>query len=1435
MAEINEREILTPETLTKYMEQIYLDESLVSAYILSIEKETNGSLQFFRDIEASEVTVDEFEVGLLEELNISSFNANEILGKFPDNYRESILDLGRKFIELRKSNAVASDDYVLDFANPFFEEITKREQDLARSLSNYDLSLIPPSMYSKIKHINLVNFENTRANLDFTELDYNQRIVGSLKGCSLLSFDFYRYSSHESEDIYEVWIKIKDVPEEFLDVENYQVVIDAYRKIGYSAMIPEFLFKDAQIQKDNKWYFLDSFEKMKKASIVGLDAFSYASNDFIKKFGLLVPDEQTQYIDMLIENDILFPELANYSHFFSVLSKENGERYSDIFMTKILETLNPYNFKHWELDNFFNNIDVHILEKHREKLRESGWFNDTSEYVSKVWSKLSAETILSEFDEIYSDLVKYYNNLTKRDNNESLALINILSKIDGNIALKYISENFDFVLNCLTGSIYTFSDFNIELKNINALEHEKIYNILVSKFDSFEAEKRIQIIKMNFLPLLEYVATQEYMDKFLDDHKEDVLKGLWVGKGNALETFNLEIIQKYDLNFIKEIVLLEKKGGISFGNSKALIENLPNLGIELIQRVYNSNSEMIRTNFTNIIDTISILSKEDATKVVEKIENIFSQSTVPDFFKLYKYYDMVVDGNKELTDRVLSKERRLSPVLTATSSEKMYKKIILSDLMKISMDSNNKSMADFIRTLDEGNRIYSKMSRQNFDENVLSSRERELLQKYVSALSVLYHDSDSYRYDVENGRKLVFTGNLAQDAKKLGSRYCHDGITDNLADIVWSAYIGPYKEPFAEFATVSGMKKYMEDRVNKSNDRHKELAKHSISIQEGDLVKGVGGDIKIYRSVLKDGIRAGEFLGVDYHTDATPLDTDFAVVGKLEKGELKPSEIIGGTVARSYGGYFYAVVKHNPDKIEITRSNGSIEAMVEEDNMASRIENINEKSEIYKRLRRKNVGHENKKLEMFSSGVADEKHYGIRTGIGAADVDYFLTSKYDKRMGYEQAMSGMYIPIYDMDGGLLFSPEMFDEYRKQMQGLPYYDTPKFEVADTAFSTQTKEIVDELFPDEHQIFSVSEFEADKKRSAIQRKVIDAVASLGLGMEYGVTGNVTNGFVEFIDTGSTGRGTNLPNDGDFDFMMKVDKAIIDDSQKLEKLKEALREKLVTEDGEKAENEDRAELGGNFRYKNIGIEGLEEPVDIDITFVSKDDNLVYSTDMCVRERLNEIKKSNFEEYKYVIGNIVLAKQMLKKEGCYKKSSSSGSTEFGGFGGVGVENWILQNGGSFAEALDTFIEASDKAHEKVNEARANAVFLRENPEAQKNKDLEAEYGMFMELYPIFDFGENHMARGNYQHDSFIRGMTQAGYEKAKTLFRELRKELEVIPRKENLELEEKSETRFSESFDDSLNEAASQVRSADVMKAIDDIEKTYKQEINPSNEIGG
>lgn len=76
------------------------------------------------------------------------------------------------------------------------------------------------------------------------------------------------------------------------------------------------------------------------------------------------------------------------------------------------------------------------------------------------------------------------------------------------------------------------------------------------------------------------------------------------------------------------------------------------------------------------------------------------------------------------------------------------------------------------------------------------------------------------------------------------------------------------------------------------------------------------------------------------------------------------------------------------------------------------------------------------------------------------------------------------------------------------------------------------------------------------------------------------------------------------------------------------------------------------------------------------------------------------------------------------------------GGLGAVGIENWILQNGGSFETASRSFLGVAEKC----------------------NYDFDA----FCKSYAIWDFGENHQTKDDrYPHDNFVFNMTDEGFKK--------------------------------------------------------------------------
>lgn len=500
---------------------------------------------------------------------------------------------------------------------------------------------------------------------------------------------------------------------------------------------------------------------------------------------------------------------------------------------------------------------------------------------------------------------------------------------------------------------------------------------------------------------------------------------------------------------------------------------------------------------------------------------------------------------------------------------------------------------------------------------------------------------------------------------------------------------------FIGINTLNQAKEWISSKIKIADARNRNAANSEMELEQGDFIKGIGG-ITYLRNILQNGSVSKEFLSASAASDATPLDTD---VSMIIESEGTNAEKIKKTAANEYGPIYF--VLKNDDRF-ITTRNSSESLNVEEDMS---------------------------KIEVFYTGVLGQGHYGIRTGFSSSEINYIVMDNYDERVGLEIAMNGFYIPVANKEGKIIFSPKEYDSLRAKMQGLSYYGENKYTFSENLVTSDIEDIVSQI--------EKSSYLTQQKRMKICGIIEESLNELGLQLKTKINGDLTDGFVELIDTGSTGRGTNKPGDGDFDFMMRLDKSILSNPSKIEELKQTLLKKLGIE------NSSGLTETGDFRLKGVKIDN-DTNVDIDITFTEKTNTVSYSTDMALSDRLSTIQKQNPEKYKYVVANILQAKHTLKQAGVYKPNR--GEFPQGGLGGVGIENWILQNGGSFIDAAKSFIEAAE------------------------GKSFEE----FRNIYYIWDFGENHLAerRGLYSHDNFVtNNMSELGYQKMVQVLKEYMK----------------------------------------------------------------
>ena len=869
---------------------------------------------------------------------------------------------------------------------------------------------------------------------------------------------------------------------------------------------------------------------------------------------------------------------------------------------------------------------------------------------------------------------------------ENQELDSVIRKaIDNGYEINYFSpdfvKNFKYIKYAVDkGKMYAFKF--LDLKSITNEELGQL------------SKGQLQCLKIyNQLALKSASIANDFFDYFAWNMDKVNSDGILLSKifernfvlASELSIIDSEIIKK-DLSK-EQIHCLNIYLNIESSNLKQKFKNYtiahPNLSIEQINsiaeifaRISKSNSLEIR-KLENEISS-SILQLDDPIGKLNQIEDIFLKNNLPTVGKVYKVFEIMhpdFNGFDFSNDKV-------SPVLKSKSNNGR-EIIVFADLIKSFMGSNNRSMINYLNSLELGNKLFIEVSEGRLSYEQLSNEQIEVLQEFVSHLNTLYNNTKKGKND--DNKEL--TGNIIDDIRFLKTLFSVDGKFEyDLPDRIIKMYCH-----FAGIDTLEQAKQYIKRKVDEADSRGRKYAEGEFTLEEGDFVKGIGG-IEYLGNILQNGSNSKEYLGSSADSDATPLDTDLCIV--LENGSI--DETINNIGNQCYGPVYF-ILKNRNNRFTITRRSPK------ENN-----QDVDTKLDLTR-------------LEAFYTGVIGANHYGIRTGFASSEIDYIVVNSYDDRIGLEIAMNGFYIPVVDRQGKLVFSPDEYDKLRSKMNGLSYYEISSYNISDDLETPEILQMASKI--DE------SEREVSIKRNAINETISKVIQKYGLKLKDHVDGDIQEGYVELIDTGSTGRGTNMPGNGDFDYMMRLDRSIMDNPDLLGKIKQD----LLTVFG----NGDSGVIGtGDFRLKDVKVEGLDVPVDIDITFVERTDKLAYSTDMCISDRLRNIRKQYPDKYSLVIANILEAKKIFKSAGCYKPDR--GDNPQGGLGGVGVENWILQNGGSLKYAAMEFLEASE------------------------GKSFEE----FRQSYKVHDFGENHLAqkKGIYPHDNFVyNNMSRDGYEKMK------------------------------------------------------------------------
>ena len=704
--------------------------------------------------------------------------------------------------------------------------------------------------------------------------------------------------------------------------------------------------------------------------------------------------------------------------------------------------------------------------------------------------------------------------------------------------------------------------------------------------------------------------------------------------------------------------------------------------IEIALSIKESPSQEIKRLERELI--AQLLLTKDPIGFYKKVEAVFIKNNLPTFGKIFKIFETL--HTPKQIERSLS-ERSSSPVLFHASSRKRLM-LMYQDLLQTHVRSGNRSLRRYAEVLRGGEALLSRAEAEGPEK--LTAREREELSFLLAKCETLFLNSALGKHQPES----AVAADLKESLKRLRAGL-GVGEGESIPNRIAEMFLRP-----AGFRTLDEMLLAMQESKRSAHERGLGYAQSAqdgtLSLSEGDLLKGV--DVRFIASILQNGSVAKEFLGAASSKDSTPLDTDVSRVGANDVKEgFRPA--VHHSLAAGYGSLLIAI--KNRGQFSVTRSEGTehLEA------------------------------HDPAKLELFETRVVGTEHFGIRTGFPSTEIDFLVADDYLSSAGsggqeleklyFEIAQNGYYIPVVDFDGRIIFTPEMYSARRRIFDGLERFDGDAYHTIllprDGKAHREVQEIMNRQKNERAELMHTLQ----TIRSAVRDTLTKNGITLKSEFDSGLLG------AEFIETGSIGRGTNLPGDYDFDFALKLDAR---DFPKASALAEELKKSFIMET-----DESHGERSGYYQLRamnvsSIGGVALETPVSIDIGFTNRSDLAVFDTQDALTERFDGIEHASGPEARQeVIGNIILAKKLLKEGGAYKKQ------EHGGLGGVGVENWILQHGGNIEEAFRSFCEAC-KAEDGIKPLRE-----------------------FQEDYPIRDPGMNIK---KHRHDNFILNLTETGYQ---------------------------------------------------------------------------
>ncbi len=515
----------------------------------------------------------------------------------------------------------------------------------------------------------------------------------------------------------------------------------------------------------------------------------------------------------------------------------------------------------------------------------------------------------------------------------------------------------------------------------------------------------------------------------------------------------------------------------------------------IMARLANSNASELADRSEAFTRELLKLDTDKIPEALDKIEDVYIHNHLPYVGKNYLVFrtmhpspNLEDDFNFSPTLNYVSdgEPNTISPALQQATGDIRSGKldqmlnsrdtIIISDLLRASLGSNNRSIREYLATLKNGQALLDQLSSGELDRDTFSQptklMDKDTKASYDTLSTFAWHLATIYNSTLPGKEHPYQLIHQQPDQSTKDQSIPPNALQTDLTNL--TSLIKPnsrytladravrYFAHFVGIEDLAGAERYMDNIVKEADARNRKTAEYLATtkepkLQPGDLVKGMGGTdgygIRYLSYAFQNGSISKEYLGDASRSDTTPLDADASIV---LYGEQTINQTMDSMIAGSYGWGLWVVLRPDKDRFIITRRDSheadqSVYDLSVPDANFDRTDLTQEEidrrlKEIAEAKRHRREGLP--KLEIFATGVDGDGHYGVRTGFGMNLVDYCVTDStridstpVSEVTKLEIALGGFYTPIVDRDSEeLIFTPADYDKMREQMSGLSHYHT-----------------------------------------------------------------------------------------------------------------------------------------------------------------------------------------------------------------------------------------------------------------------------------------------------------------------------------------------------------------------------------------------------------